>query len=38
MIQVNIPKVVAFMYTYNEILEKEQTQYILKSHPKELNT
>ena len=34
-----IQKLVAFLYTNNEILEKEyKIQYLLKSHPIELST
>ena len=34
----NIQKLVAFLYTNNEILEKEyKNQYLLKSHPKDLS-
>ena len=34
--KINIQKSVAFLYTYNEILEKEYflKKYLLKSHPK----
>ena len=37
--KINIQKSIAFLYANNEILEKEyKIQYLLKSHPIELNT
>ena len=37
--KINIQKAVAFLNTYNEILEKEYKKIChLKSHPKKLNT
>ena len=37
--KINIQKSVAFLYTNNEILEKEYNiQYLLKSHHQKLNT
>ena len=32
--KINIKKLVAFLNTNNEILEKEYKKYLLKSHPK----
>ena len=37
--KINLQKSVAFLYTNNEMLEKEYIkQYLIKSHPPKLNT
>ena len=36
--KINIQKLVAFLYTNNETLEKEYQKKLLKSHPQKINT